>query len=135
MPRFIYLVLAYACLALALIGVVLPGLPTVPFLLLCACFASRGSTRLHRWLYEHPRFGQLLIDWETNRAVSRKSKVIAIAMLVASWIFMFYRVPSPWILLAITVLFVCVGIFLITRNEPQGAGPESKPVPHPDHQP
>lgn len=50
MPRYLALVLAYVCLALAFIGVALPGLPTVPFLLLAAWFSARGSTRLHAWL-------------------------------------------------------------------------------------
>jgi uncharacterized membrane protein YbaN (DUF454 family) len=48
------LILAYFFLALAIAGIFLPGLPTVPFLLLTAWFAARGSERLHRWLYAHP---------------------------------------------------------------------------------
>ena len=43
--------------------------------LVAAWFAAKGSERLHAWLYAHPHFGQLLIDWEQQKAVSRKSKV------------------------------------------------------------
>lgn len=118
MARLGALVLAYFFLGLALIGVVLPGLPTVPFLLLSAWFAARGSEKLHAWLYAHPTFGQLLIDWEREKAVSRRAKVLAIVMLIASWLFMYWRLGPHWLMLVISVTFVSVSIFLITRPEP-----------------
>lgn len=101
-----------------MIGVVVPGIPTFPFLLLAAWAAARGSKRLHDWLYAHPRFGQSLIDWERKRAVSRRVKVIAIGLLVMSWIIMYWRVGNAWLLLALGLLFITVGTFLATRPEP-----------------
>ena len=121
MARKLALVLAYFFLALAFIGVFLPGIPTVPFLLLTAWFAARGSEKLHRWLYSHPHFGQLLIDWEQNRAVSRKAKVLAVLMMAASWILMYFRVGPGILLAVISVVFILVSIFLISRPEPQRA--------------
>jgi uncharacterized protein len=117
--RWGYALLAYACLALALAGVALPGLPTVPFLLLAAWAASRGSTRLHRWLYEHPRFGRTLTDWEQQGAVSRRSKVLAVGLLAASWLIMVWRLSNPWLLLAMAVVFTGVGAFVTTRPAPR----------------
>jgi len=118
LKRFLSLILAYFFLAMAIIGVVLPGIPTVPFLLLTAWFAARGSERLHSWLYAHPHFGKLLIDWEQQRAISRRSKVIAIVMLCASWILMYFRLESLWLLATITVWFIGISWFLISRPEP-----------------
>ena len=118
MARLAALLLAYLFLVLALVGVFLPGLPTVPFLLLTAFFAARGSDRLHRWLYAHPRLGKLLIDWEQQRAVSRTSKVIAVLMLVASWIIMYLRIDSTWVMAVIALLFVTISIYLVSRPEP-----------------
>jgi uncharacterized membrane protein YbaN (DUF454 family) len=66
LTRLASLILAYLFLVLAIIGIVLPGIPTVPFLLLTAWFAARGSERLHSWLYTHPHLGKLLIDWERS---------------------------------------------------------------------
>lgn len=114
------LILAYLFLILAIIGVVVPGLPTVPFLLLSAWFAATGSKHLHRWLYAHPHLGKLLIDWEQQRAVSRSSKFIAVIMLMASWSIMYVRIDNAWLMAALTILFVTIIAFLVSRPEPCG---------------
>ena len=119
LPRWTCLILAYLFLVLAVIGVVLPGLPTVPFLLLTAWFAARGSERLHRWLYEHPKLGKLLIDWEQQGAVSRVSKVTAVILLMVSWVFMYMRIDNSWLMAGLAVLFLGIIVFLITRPEPR----------------
>ena len=116
--RLIALFLAVFFLALAFIGIALPGVPTVPFLLLAAWFSAKGSERLHRWLYAHPLFGKLLIDWETNRAVSRKSKVIAVVMLSISWGLM-YPHFNAWAMAGMSLLFIAIALFLATRPEPR----------------
>lgn len=116
--RWPSLLLAYLFLGLAVIGVVLPGLPTVPFLLLAGWFAARGSERLHRWLYAHPHFGALLINWEQQEAISRRTKTIAVVLLLISWGIMFWRIDHPWLLAGLALLFVAVAAFIVTRPEP-----------------
>ncbi len=118
MTRLVALLLAYVFLVLAIVGVFLPGLPTVPFLLLTAWFSAKGSDRLHRWLYEHPHFGKLLIDWEKDRAISRSSKVIASLMLTLSWVIMYRYIDSAWLLTLMAILFISVGAYVISRPEP-----------------
>ncbi len=117
--RWSSLILAHVFLGLAIIGVVLPGLPTVPFLLLTAWFAARGSERLHRWLYAHPRFGALLIDWETQGAIASRTKRVAVTLLAVSWLVMYWRIDRPWLLVALALLFMAVAAFLWTRPEPR----------------
>lgn len=121
MTQLLSLVLAYFFLALSIVGVFLPGLPTVPFLLLTAWFAARGSARLHSWLYAHPQLGRLLIDWEKQGAVSRSSKVLAVLMLITSWVVMYYRLNNAVLLAGLAVLFICIALFLLTRPEPDNA--------------
>ncbi len=118
MARLVALILAYFFLAFAIVGIFLPGLPTVPFLLLTAWFAARGSDRLHSWLYAHPHIGKLLIDWEQQGAVSRTSKVIAVLMLITSWVVMYHRLNNVWGLVGIAVLFVAIATYLVSRPEP-----------------
>ena len=96
----------------------MPGLPTVPFLLLAAWFSARSSPRLHQWLHRHPTFGKLLTDWETNKSISRKSKIIAVLMLMLSYALMLVRVDNTWILIGVALLFLAVAAFLISRREP-----------------
>ena len=60
--RWAWWLLAWSSLALGLVGIVVPGLPTVPFVLLSAYAAARGSARLHAWLLAHPRFGPMIGD-------------------------------------------------------------------------
>jgi uncharacterized membrane protein YbaN (DUF454 family) len=117
-PRLVASIIACLFLTLAVVGVMLPGLPTVPFLLLAAWFSARGSERLHKWLYAHPHLGRLLIDWETQKAISRKSKVIAVLMLLASWIVMYRHITNAWTLAGITFLFASVAAYLVSRREP-----------------
>ncbi|HSH83722.1 MAG TPA: YbaN family protein [Guyparkeria sp.] len=118
MVRLIALILAYFFLSLAAVGVFLPGLPTVPFLILTAWFAARGSDRLHAWLYAHPHLGRLLLDWDQNRAVSRTNKIVAVAMLVVSWIVMYFQLNNFWGMMGVTALFVAVASYLVSRSEP-----------------
>lgn len=120
--RWPFAALAYLFVGLALVGVAVPGLPTFPFLLLAAWAAARGSKRLHDWLYEHPRFGAALIDWERERAVSRRSKVLAVALMGVSWLIMFWRVDNLWVPAALAALFLGVGTYVVRRPEPSAPG-------------
>ncbi|MBF0217907.1 MAG: YbaN family protein [Gammaproteobacteria bacterium] len=118
LTRLPALLLAYLFLALAVVGVVVPGLPTVPFLILSAWFAAKGSDSLHRWLYAHPAFGRLLIDWEQERAISRRSKVSAVLLIGLSWGLMYLFIGGFWLMSGAALLFLGVILFLLTRPEP-----------------
>jgi uncharacterized membrane protein YbaN (DUF454 family) len=72
--RWAWWLLAYISLGTGIVGIFVPGLPTTVFILIAAYAASRGSDRLHRYLLEHPRFGPMIRNWQTNGAVSRRAK-------------------------------------------------------------
>src|SRR3546814_12227667 len=82
--RWAWWLLAYAALGLGLVGILVPGLPTVPFVLLSADAAARGSRRLHAWLRRHRQFGPLIRDWQSQGAVSRSAKWLA-TVIIAAW--------------------------------------------------
>jgi uncharacterized protein len=70
-------------LLLGVIGIVLPGLPTTPFILLAAACYARASPRLHQWLLNHRWLGPMLRDWERDRSLTRRTKTVAVlSMLV-----------------------------------------------------
>ncbi|MDX1675076.1 MAG: YbaN family protein [Longimicrobiales bacterium] len=116
--RWPYAALAYLFVGLALVGVVVPGLPTFPFLLLAAWAAARGSKRLHDWLYDHPKFGAALIEWERERAVSRRSKVAAVALMALSWVILVWRTGGVLMPVVVGAVLLVVGSWLVRRPEP-----------------
>lgn len=70
-------------LALGLLGVLLPGLPTTPFILLAAACFSRASPRLHRWLLDNRHLGPLVRDWERHHSLPLAVKWISTLMMTA----------------------------------------------------
>jgi uncharacterized membrane protein YbaN (DUF454 family) len=77
---------------LGIIGIFIPLLPTTPFLLLASACFMRGSTRLHRWLVDAPVIGKILRNYEENRVVPVRAKVIALALMWPSMAFAAYKV-------------------------------------------
>lgn len=69
------------CVGLAVLGIFVPVLPTTPFLLLAAACFVRSSDRLYNWLIHHKWFGNYIRYYREYRAVTLKSKVIALVML------------------------------------------------------
>jgi hypothetical protein len=116
--RWAWWLLAYASLGLGLVGVVVPGLPTVPFVLLSAFAAARGSERLHRWLLAHRRFGPMIVDWQAYGAVARRSKQLAIATMALCAVVMFLTAPRPWMAVTGTGIMAIVATWLWRRPEP-----------------
>lgn len=116
--RALWLALAAVSLVLGVIGIVLPGLPTTPFILLAAFAAARGSNRLHTWMRNHPRFGTMLRDWERNGAVSRRAKLFATIMMSGSAVMMFVFSPRWWMAAIGSGTMLAVAIWLWMRPEP-----------------
>lgn len=120
--RALWLGLAAISLALGVIGIVLPVVPTTPFILLAAFAAARGSRRLHDWMRNHPRFGSMLRDWERSGAVSRRAKYFATVTMLGSVVFMFVFSPHWWVAAIAAAIMLIVAIWLWMRPEP---GPRS----------
>ena len=116
--RWAWWLLAYASLGLGLIGIVIPGLPTVPFVLLAAFAAARGSERLHRRLLAHPQFGPIIRDWQSQGAVGRRAKWLATIMMSACSVIMFLTAPKIWMAASGTTIMALVAAWLWRRPEP-----------------
>ena len=116
--RWLWWLLAYASLALGVIGIVVPGLPTVPFVLLSAFAAARGSQRLHARLLADRRFGPMIRDWQAQGAVSRRAKWLATTMMSACAVVMFLTAPKLWMAATGTGIMIAVATWLWLRPEP-----------------
>ncbi|MES2885968.1 MAG: YbaN family protein [Pseudomonadota bacterium] len=75
--RALLLVLAWFCLVIGFVGLLVPGIPGAVFIILSAWAAMHGSPRLHDWLLAHRMFGPVIRDWRASGAVSRKAKWLA----------------------------------------------------------
>lgn len=88
--KAIWLFLGLMSVGLGLLGVLLPLLPTVPFMLLAAFCFARSSERLHHWLVTHPTFGPFIDDWNRSGAIRPKAKKLATVSIIAvfsiSWL-------------------------------------------------
>ena len=120
--RPLWLAAAYLSLALGLIGVVLPGLPTVPFVLLASCCAARGSRKLHASLRSHPRFGKMICEWEEHGTVNRRAKWLATTMMAACSVLMWFSPLPMWVWVAGSGIMLCVAVWLWFRPEPSSEG-------------
>lgn len=120
--RLAYAALGAICLLLAVIGILIPILPTTPFVLLAAFFFSRSSRRLHHWILRQPILGPIIEDWERDRAVSTKAKWMAGIMITASISFSVVYAPMPiWLTTPLALAGVAVLIFVVSRPTPEQA--------------
>ena len=116
--RWLWWWLAYASLALGVIGIVVPGLPTVPFVLLSAFAAARGSQRLHARLLADRRFGPMIRDWQSHGSVGRRAKWLATTMMSACALVMFLTAPKLWMAATGAGTMTVVATWLWLRPEP-----------------
>jgi uncharacterized membrane protein YbaN (DUF454 family) len=104
-------------LVLAILGVVLPLLPTTPFLLLTAYFYSKSNPRLHMMLRHNKYLGKTLREWEEKKAISPKIKVIAIMTIV---LVMYFKIiplnVTPYLKIPVCFILVGVIIFIASRK-------------------
>lgn len=114
--RQLYLAGGIISVALGAIGAVMPIMPTVPFLLLAAFCFARSNPEWEQRLLDHPKWGAQLRDWRERRAISRKSKTIAILAMTAGAVFTWYTLGAPYYYVSVAVLIVCGG-WIATRAE------------------
>ena len=113
--QYLWASLGLICVALATIGVVLPLLPTVPFLLLAAFFFARSSERLHNWLMSHQLFGPMIEDWNRSGAIRPAAKKAATVSVAAVFLLsLVFSAPSH-VLAIQAVVLSAVLIFIWTR--------------------
>jgi uncharacterized protein len=113
--RIVNLTAAGGCLVMSIVGVITPGIPTVPFVLATGYFLSRSSPRLHAKFRRAPLFGPMLTDYEDLGGLRRSSKLKAIAFTVC---IMLITVILSGGSLPVTLVVACMGglgIYVITR--------------------
>lgn len=108
-----FVLLGHLFVVLGALGIVLPILPTTPFLLLASACYLRGSERLHRKLLSHPVFGKILADYIQHRAVSRKNRRNALVLLWTSLLLSIVISSKPLLMILLPFIGIAVTIHLL----------------------
>lgn len=115
--RHIWTVFGLVALGLGLAGVVLPLLPTTPFMLLAAACFAKSSPRLHDWLIGHRVFGPAIRDWRDHGAISARSKRMALGAMAAAFGFSVILGLGWGVLAAQGAVLVVMGSWIWTRPD------------------
>jgi hypothetical protein len=94
--RLLWALAGVLSLVAGLVGIVLPLLPTTPFLLLAAFCFSRGSARCERWILQHETFGPLVRDWRRDHAIPLRAKQLAWSMMAVGSVWAALILPPLW---------------------------------------
>jgi uncharacterized membrane protein YbaN (DUF454 family) len=117
--RVFWLLAGLVAVAVGAVGVVLPLLPTTPFLLVAAFAFARSSERLNNWLREHQIFGPLINNWHRDGSIDRNSKRTAIIFITATPVITWLLDAPLWILVCQLVVLSAAAIFILTRPSPK----------------
>ena len=118
-PRIIRLALigcGLLCLALGVIGIFLPLLPTTIFLLAAAACFIRSSEPLHHWLIQHRIFGTYIRFAQGKSGIPMRAKIVTLAVLWATILYSaFWFSPFWWLRVLLLAIAVAVSVFILTR--------------------
>ena len=116
MRRTLYLMGGFAALGLGAIGIIVPLLPTVPFIILAAFCFARSSPALEARLLGHRHFGPHIRRWRERGAISRRGKKAALAAFAFSALLALFLSPLPWSLIPLLAATIG-GTWIWTRPE------------------
>lgn len=108
--------LGWVFFALGAVGVVVPGLPTTPFMLLALWAFSRSSQRFHDWLYNHRLFGPPLQKWEEHKVISWPTKALSLTFMTAALVYMIvYSRLNAWMTVVVALVMAYGAYFILTK--------------------
>lgn len=126
--RILLLLSGWIAVILATLGVVLPVLPTTPFLLLAAWCFSRSSPRFHHWLLYRSWFGGYIRHWQTHKGLPRKAKRRAVIVILLTFAVSLWLVKLIYIRLLLLCILVWLLIFMLRLPETDEMTPENTPA-------
>jgi hypothetical protein len=112
--KALWLVVGFICLGLGSVGIVLPILPTTPFLLAAAACFCKSSTRMYNWLLGNKWFGEYIRNYKEGRGLAMKTKITALTVLWVtigiSTVFFLNRLLPPQLVLPMQIIMVAIAV-------------------------
>ena len=111
LKRFLWKLLGFCSLGMAYVGLVTPGIPYSIFVVFAAYCFTKGSPKMHAWLYNHKIFGPFLTNWSQKRVFPHKMKFFMLAMMSSSLIIMWFTGVKPIGILSTAIFMGLVAIW------------------------
>lgn len=112
--RLLLIMSGLLCVGLAILGVFLPVLPTVPFLLLAAACFARSSEKFHSWLLEHPQLGPMIGDYLAGQGIPLRAKITSIVLIwISISVSSLVLIQLFWIKAFLIAIGLCLTIYLL----------------------
>ncbi|WP_332059851.1 YbaN family protein [Bartonella sp. CB74] len=114
--RICYFIVGWAMIILGVIGMVLPIMPTVPFLLVASWCFARSSPRFYYWLNNHRIFGLPIRKWKEKRAIPTFVKIFVVVSMACGFLsFLMILHPALWLTLLVAATLFLIAIYIMTR--------------------
>lgn len=111
--RFLLIFVGTVCVALGIIGIFIPGLPTTPFLLAAAACYAKASERFYNWLMNNRYFGSFIRDWRIHKAIPLRAKIIAISTIVVTMALSAFFLPVLGVRIGMAIIGIAVIAYLL----------------------
>jgi uncharacterized membrane protein YbaN (DUF454 family) len=111
MKKLFWNILGFLSLGMAYIGVITPGIPYSIFVVFAAYCFSKGSERMHRWVYNHRLFGPFLTNWNTKRVFPQKMKYFMLFMMSTSLAIMWLTAIPVRGIIYTALFMLCVAVW------------------------
>jgi len=114
--RWLFFAFGWLNVALGVIGIFVPGMPTTIFLI-AACWAfSKSSERFRLWLWYHPRFGSSIRNWHDHQVIPFRAKIMATLMMCMSFVLVLALAEDMTIPFVLLFMMVPAALYVNTRN-------------------
>ena len=113
LKKKLYIAFGFLVVALAIIGVFIPSLPTVPFLLVALFWFERSSKKYHDMIMNNKYFGPVLQDYYSGKGLTLSVKIKAILFLSCGMIFSIYKIQNLHARIALAIVWLGVAIHII----------------------
>ena len=115
--RGLLIIIGFISLALGIAGVVLPLLPTTPFILLTATCFAKSSPRFHRWLLQHPNFGPLINTFQNG---ARLPTLTAYKVILFIWLSLglsMFLLDTLWAYISLSLMAVVITGLILRKTK------------------
>lgn len=113
--KVICIILGYVALGLGVAGIILPLLPTTPFLLLAAALFFKGSPRLYEWLLNQKHLGPYIRNFREHKAIPLRAKIISVSLVWITFLYgICFVIEHSWLRVLLITLAIAISLYILS---------------------